>query len=77
MFAVVDIGCIECGEGSNVLGVFSSREQAEVVMGEYKQKQAVNWHGQHDFFIQEIEMDKVYPSDYRSWAEKWMEDDLR
>ena len=28
VFVAVDIGCIECGEDSNVLGIFATKEQA-------------------------------------------------
>ena len=31
-YIVVDIGCIECGEPSDILGVFTDRQKAEEVM---------------------------------------------
>ncbi len=31
MWIVMDIGCIECGEGSEIVGRFSTKERAEAV----------------------------------------------
>lgn len=28
-YVVVDIGCLECGLGSNVIGIFTSKQEAE------------------------------------------------
>ena len=37
IFVVVDIGCIECGEGTSILGAYSTREEAEAAheLGDY------------------------------------------
>jgi hypothetical protein len=56
VYVAVDVGCIECGEDSEVLGAFVSREQAEQVADGARIAQRENWHGQHSFFVQECEV---------------------
>lgn len=51
-----DIGCIECGEESAVVGVFSSPEDAKVAAGAASVKQAADWHGEHHFEVYEIDV---------------------
>lgn len=55
LFVAVDVGCIECGEDSAVLGVFVSRAKAEAVCAEHKERQAEEWHGQHSFRVFEVD----------------------
>lgn len=63
LYVAVDIGCIECGEESAVLGVFTDREAAEAVRSSQEKIQAEHWMGQHSFEIFEIEeMNKPYPA---------------
>ena len=57
VYVAVDVGCIECGESSAVLGVFTDRTTAEEVMEAAQAAQAENWSGQHDFFVQEVVID--------------------
>ena len=58
-------GCIECGEDTNVLGIFTSKEKAEEVCKEHKKRQQNNWCGQHYFEVFEIEkIDEIYPVEY-------------
>lgn len=64
-YVVVDIGCIECGEPSTVLGIFNDKKKAESVREKYENIQEENWHGQHYFEIFEVdEEDKVVNDDY-------------
>lgn len=49
----VDIGCIECGEPSTVIGVYSDVAHAETALDAARDVQRKNWHGQHDFTIYE------------------------
>lgn len=53
-YVVVDIGCLECMESSNVLGIFTNVYQAMQVCDKYYKLQEQNWHGDHDFKIFEI-----------------------
>lgn len=49
IYVAVDIGCIECGEGSNVLGLFTDKVKAQAVLDAAEKEQAANWHGEHHF----------------------------
>jgi len=51
-----DIGCIECGEPSAVLGVFMSRDEANLAAEHAERVQRENWRGQHYFEVYEIEV---------------------
>ena len=37
-YVVLDLGCAECGESSNILGIFTTLHNAKKVIGEYKEK---------------------------------------
>lgn len=54
-YVVVDIGCIECGEKSYVLGVFDREEDAWSVANECELVQNKNWEGQHSFEVFPVE----------------------
>jgi len=65
LFVAVDIGCIECGEESAVLGVFTSEKVAEEVLWEHQKRQDENWRGQHSFECFEIDgIDVVHRCEY-------------
>lgn len=51
LWVAVDIGCIECGEESAVLGVFTDEGMAKVVTSEHQSRQSAGWTGQHEFMI--------------------------
>lgn len=62
-YVVVDIGCIECGESSNVVGIFDTIEQAEEAINQYITNEPdeigfnwgrKEWHGQHSVEIFEV-----------------------
>ncbi len=64
-YVAVDIGCIECGEESFVLGVFTNETKAKEVLDEHRDRQAKHWRGQHSFELHEIdEINTVYPVEY-------------
>jgi len=54
-YVVVDIGCIECGEDSGVIGIFKDKDVAEQNRVKYENNQAEHWHGQHDFITFEVD----------------------
>lgn len=54
LFVAVDIGCLECGEPSEVLGIFTNKEEAEAICTEAEAYQAEHWHGQHEFQVFEV-----------------------
>lgn len=65
LYVAVDIGCIECGEDSAVLGVFTSEAEANDVLDDHEHRQSKNWTGQHHFRLFEIDaIDTVYPVEY-------------
>ena len=49
-----DVGCIECGEESAVVGIFSTKEQAEAAAQLAREEQKKNWSGQHSFEVFDI-----------------------
>lgn len=59
-FLVFDIGCIECGESSEVVGFYDTRAEAEHVAEEYstvtKGWGRPEWHGQHSVEVFEVEL---------------------
>lgn len=59
-YVAVDIGCIECGEDSHVVGVFTSEELA----AEANKKQIAfneQWRGEHHFEVFPIDaIDKEF-----------------
>ena len=50
-YVAVDIGCIECGESSAVLGIFKKEEDAQAVCDKAEVTQKANWTGQHYFEV--------------------------
>jgi len=46
-----DIGCIECGEDSAVIGTFQTRQEAEAAAEKERAAQKANWNGQHSMEI--------------------------
>lgn len=52
LYVAVDIGCIECGEYSFVLGVFTRAEDAHAICKEWKD---LGWRGgQHSYEVFEV-----------------------
>ena len=49
-----DIGCIECGEGSGVIGVYTTKEAAEAAAKKAAEEQSKDWHGQHSMEVFEL-----------------------
>jgi hypothetical protein len=56
MFLAFDIGCIECGEGSKVIGVFAKKEDADAAAEAADKLHKENWSGQHSMEVFEIEI---------------------
>lgn len=51
MFVVVNIGCIECGVSSNIVGVFPSEEEAQKVADACETKYEWREGGQNSFEV--------------------------
>lgn len=58
VFVVVDVGCIECGESSDVIGVFTVWEDAERAADAAHDHQRNNWTGEHHFHVFEKVVDE-------------------
>ena len=54
-YVAVDIGCIECGECTSVLGIFTDEACAREVCEEHATRHQANWRGQHSFEVFEVE----------------------
>lgn len=54
LYVAVDIGCLECGEETAVLGVFTTKKRARAVLEDHEPRQAAVWHGQHHFAVFEV-----------------------
>lgn len=65
LYVAVDIGCIECGEETNVLGIFTDKNKAWDVLDEHAIRQRENWSGQHYFDVYEVnEIDQEIRIEY-------------
>jgi hypothetical protein len=59
-YIAFDIGCIECGEPSGIVGVFDDEQEAAAACNLAEEKQAADWHGQHRFEVYDTEDRKDY-----------------
>lgn len=60
MYLVMNIGCIECGVSSAVVGVFASRERAEAIANSCYEKYSWREGGQNAFEVFELpQADKI------------------
>lgn len=50
-FVALDIGCIECGESSHILGIFTTEKAAKDVCDKTEELQEKYWSGQHEFLV--------------------------
>jgi len=66
-YVVLDIGCIECGEQSAILGIFDDKKKAQKVRDKYSEIQENNWTGQHFFEIVEVKEENVELYDKKSY----------
>ncbi|RTL08438.1 MAG: hypothetical protein EKK62_07720 [Acidimicrobiia bacterium] len=46
-----DIGCIECGEESGVIGIYDTEAEAQAAADAAEVRQADDWHGQHSMEV--------------------------
>jgi hypothetical protein len=54
-YIALDVGCIECGELSHVLGIFDNKTEAEAICRAAEAVQRENWKGQHSFEVLTVE----------------------
>lgn len=53
-YLAFDIGCIECGEPSGVIGVFAIEAEAQAACDRAFERQKVDWHGQHSMEVYDL-----------------------
>ena len=51
LYVALDIGCIECGEPSAVIGLFVTKGEALKAIEAPRAAQKANWQGQHSFEV--------------------------
>lgn len=64
MWIVVDIGCIECGESSDLVGIFSTEEKANSVCSQLNNSRATFTRSQHEFDVFELGLPNKINPDY-------------
>ena len=69
-YVVLDIGCIECGEASSILGIFDNKKKAEEVKNKYSKIQSNNWTGQHYFEVIKVKNENIELYDEKTYLEK-------
>lgn len=55
-FLAFDVGCIECGEDSGPIGVFTDREAAERACADAQTKRQKDWLGEHEMVVWNIDV---------------------
>jgi len=50
-YIVVDIGCLECGVSSDIVGVFDDKEKANKIVTEFNKIFGWREGGQHEFEV--------------------------
>lgn len=59
-YLAFDVGCIECGEPSGIVGIYDTEEEAVEANKRAWQKQTANWDGQHAFLVFDLESENSY-----------------
>ena len=55
-YLVFDIGCIECGEESGVVGLYATLEEAIKARDDAAAGQERHWTGQHSFEVFDLDV---------------------
>lgn len=64
MYLVMNIGCIECGVSSQVVGVFETEEQAKEIAKKFDEKYSWREGGQNSFEVFPVPEAGVINSEY-------------
>lgn len=59
-YLAFDVGCIECGEPSGVIGIYDTEEEAKDAALMAQAKQIGEWQGQHSFLVFDLESEESY-----------------
>ncbi|MCH1624690.1 DUF7336 domain-containing protein [Ferdinandcohnia quinoae] len=64
-YVVVDIGCTECGEASNIIGIFTTEEKAMNAKEKYILDNRLEGNEDHEILIYRIsELNRIYNNSY-------------
>lgn len=66
-YIVVNIGCIECGVSSNIVGVFDNKKKAEEIANKCDSKFSWREGGQNSFEVFELPELDVINSEYEDY----------
>jgi hypothetical protein len=65
MWLVMNIGCLECGVSSAIVGVFADKEKAEAIADECDKKYSWREGGQNHFEVFEIPGPETVADEYK------------
>ena len=70
-YIVVNVGCIECGVSSNIVGVYSDKEKAEEIENKLNESEGASWRnsGQNSYKAFEMPKINVTNPEYLEWLE--------
>lgn len=54
VWIAVDVGCLECGESSSVVGIFKTEAECQAALDDARKMQEADWMGQHSFQPHEV-----------------------
>ena len=70
MYIVVNIGCIECGVSSGIVGVFSSLDTATLICEQLESKASWREGGQNSYEVFEQPLTNIINPEYQKYLDK-------
>lgn len=71
-FAIMDVGCSDCGETSNLVGIFTTEDKARTALKEYIKVNHLERNPEHEFYIYKIDiLDKIYQNSFEHLVEEF------
>lgn len=62
-FMAFDIGCIECGEPSGIIGFYGTEDEAQAACAAAAERQQADWLGQHHLEVFAVDSRSKYAED--------------
>jgi len=63
-YLVMNIGCIECGVSSNIVGLFADKARADAVAEACDDKHSWRQHGQNNYEVFELPEPEIIDPEY-------------
>ena len=63
-YLVMNIGCIECGVSSNIVGLFADKARADAVAKACEEKHSWRHHGQNEYEVFELPEPEIIDPEY-------------